>query len=422
MRLAILLIISENSFGQIRMRKSLTDSNFIKIPLRLPKLEVVSQKVKGNQIIVQAQSVLAWANCPICLNRSEKLIKDDRVRVVRDLNALQFQVFLHLRQRRFFCSVCQRRFRERFEFVADKARLTRRMQAFLLKQSRSNSLLKTAQNNCVSYRQMAYLCFAKGTNLALLCRDKRLPKRIGIDEFALRKGHIYASVISNQEKAEICGIGAGRTTETVTNLLGSDQKRLRRVRQVTLDMWKPFHRAVKKLLPTAERVIDRFHVERYFTKAVDRSRKRLAKEHPDWAKTLKKHRSLWVKHESDLDADERQIRSEMFQNLPELKRVVVIYQALRSWYQTPKEHSSAVQKLEILLRILKLSKIEELLDLAKMLENWKQEIANYFLSYATNGRSEGINTKIKLIKRASFGRLTFPHLRARIFLDFFHPT
>lgn len=212
------------------MRKSLTNSNFIKIPLRLPELELISQKIKGNQIIVQARSSFAWAKCPTCLTRSEKVINDQRIRLVRDLNALQLQVFLHLRQRRFFCQVCQRRFRERFEFVAEKARLTKRMQAFLLKQSRSNSLLKTSQNNQVGYRQTASLCFATGNRLVSCSEEKRLPKNIGIDEFALRKGHQYATVISNQEKPEICRIGQNRTTETVKQLFGNHKQRLKRGR------------------------------------------------------------------------------------------------------------------------------------------------------------------------------------------------
>lgn len=404
------------------MRKLLTKSNFIKIPLRLPAIEVISQKIKGDSVIVFAQARFSWAKCPICLTVSEQMLKDHRVRVVRDLNALQLKVFLHLKQRRFFCQKCRRRFRERFEFAAEKARLTKRMQAFLLKQARSNSIRKTSQNSSVGYRQTAYLCFAKGHYLASLKQQKRLPKHLGIDEFALCKGHRYATVISNSDRAEIYGIGENRTTETVTALLGHDPARLKRVRQVTLDMWKPFHKAIKERLPKASRVIDRFHVERYFTKTVDKYRKRLTKEHRTIAKTLKAHRCLLVKGESDLSPEQQQTRAELFRNLPELKRVTVIFQALRTWYQTKKEHSSAVQKLEILLRILKMSKIKEFLELAKTLETWKAEIANYFLSYATNGRSEGINTKIKLIKRAGFGRLTFSHLKARIFLDFFHPT
>ena len=350
------------------------------------------------------------------------MLKDDRVRVVRDLNALQFKVYLHLKQRRFWCLVCHRRFRERFEFVEEKGRLTKRMQAFLLNQSRSASLLKTAQNNQVSYRQTAYLCFAKGTRLASAWQKRRLPKLIGIDEFALRKGHRYATVIANQAKPEICGIGENRTANTVKDLLGDDRQRLKRVNQITLDMWQPFHQAVKELLPKAKRVIDRFHVERYFIKAVDKVRKRLAREHKELAKILKQHRHLLVKKTADLTDQQAESLTNLLAQLPQLKRVAAIFQGLRRWYQTKKSQSSALQKLEILLRILQMSKIEELLELAKTLEKWKVEIANYFLVYATNGRSEGINTKIKLIKRASFGRLTFSHLKARIFLDFLHPT
>lgn len=189
------------------MRKSLTNSNFIKIPLRLPEIQVISQRIKRDAVIVQAQSRFNSARCPTCQTVSETIRKDQRIRVVRDLNALQLKVFLHLKQRRFFCRICRKRFRERFEFVAEKARLTKRMQLFLLKQSRSNSISRTSNNNSIGYRQTASLCFAKGAGLAHLQQQKRLPKRIGIDEFAIRKGHSYATVISNQEKAEICGIG-----------------------------------------------------------------------------------------------------------------------------------------------------------------------------------------------------------------------
>lgn len=404
------------------MRKLLTNSDFIKIPLHLPEIEVLSQKLKRDSITVSVESRFDFAKCPTCSVVSTKRLKDDKIRLVRDLNALQWKVFLQVKQRRFLCLICHRRFRERFEFLAEKARLTKRMQAFLLKQSCSQSLLKTARNNQVGYRQTAYLCFAKGTQILRGKQHARLPKHIGIDEFALRRGHRYATVICNNEKAEICGIGENRTAQTVTDLFGTDQHRLKKVRQVVMDCWQPFHKAVREVLPKARRVIDRFHIERYFIKAIDKCRKRLAKEHKSLAKTLKKCRSLLVKTNADLTVEEQLSCSELFQQLPELKRAVRIFRALRRWYQTKKEHSAAVAKLKILLRILKNSAIKELVELAKMLESWQEEIANYFLSYSTNGRSEGINTKIKLIKRTGFGRLTFAHLQARIFLGFLHPT
>lgn len=400
----------------------LTDSNSIKVPLNLPELEILSQTVEQDSILVKVQAVSFQVPCPHCQTLADKLLKDDRFRLIRDLNALQMKVFLHLRQRRFWCRVCRKRFIERFSFVADKARLTKRMQTHLLQQLRSRSVLQTAFVSQVGYRQTAYLCFAKGLSLATLADSQPLPKRLGIDEFAIRKGQAYATALTNLEKAEICGIGKERTTETVKTLFGQNKTRLKKVREVVMDMWKPFHAAVKKCLPHAKRVIDRFHVERYFTKAVDKCRKRWQKSDQEIGKKLKSQRKLFITKSENLNEEEKQLRDKILQEIPELKRAVRILEALQNWYRTPKEQEDAEHKLRILIRILRLSKIKEMTELAKTLETWASEISNYFLSYASNGRSEGFNTKIKLIKRVGYGRLTFAHLQARIFLECFHPT
>lgn len=401
--------------------KLLTDSNFIKVPLNLPELMVLSQTVTKDSLRVTVQAVSSQARCPHCQTLSQQMLKDNRFRRVQDLNALHLKVFLYLRQRRFFCDICQKRFLERFSFLAEKARLTKRLQSHLLQQMRSRSILQTALANQVSYRQTAYLCFAKGSQMNTLANSQSLPKRLGIDEFALRKGHRYATALTNLEKAEICGIGEERTTQTVIKLLGTNKRRLKKVREVAMDMWKPFHAAVKKCVPHAKRVIDRFHVERYFTKAVDKCRKRWQKSDQEIGKKLKSQRKLFITKSKNLSSEEKQLRDEILQAIPELKRAVRLLEALQNWYQKPKEQPNAEHKLRILIRILRLSNIKEMVELAKTLENWTTEIANYFLSYASNGRSEGFNTKIKLIKRVGYGRLTFTHLQARIFLECFHP-
>jgi transposase len=399
----------------------LTDSNSIKIPLHLPELEVLSQTLKKESVQVKVQATSSQARCPHCQTFSQTVLRDDRWRFVQDLNALHLKVYLHLRQRRFWCQVCQRRFLERFSFLAERARLTKRMQAHLLQQLRSRSILQTALSNRVSYRQTGYLCFAQGSSLVTLADSQNLPKRLGIDEFATRKGHSYATALTNLEKSEICGVGEKRTAETVKTLFGKNKKRLKKVREVVMDMWKPFHAAVKECIPHAKRVIDRFHVERYFTKGVDKCRKRWQKSDKELGKKLKNQRKLFITKNANLSEEDKQLRDKILSEIPELKRAVRLLEALQNWYQTPKEQVSAEHKLRILIRILRLSKIEEMVELAKTLESWASEIANYFLSYASNGKSEGFNTKIKLIKRVGYGRLTFSHLQARIFLEAFQP-
>jgi len=52
-----------------------------------------------------------------------------------------------------------------------------------------------------------------------------------------------------------------------------------------------------------------------------------------------------------------------------------------------------------------------------MLENWMDEITNYFLNRDRSGFVEGINTKIKVLKRRCYGIFNLGHLFQRLVLD-----
>ena len=75
-----------------------------------------------------------------------------------------------------------------------------------------------------------------------------------------------------------------------------------------------------------------------------------------------------------------------------------------------------------LFNVLRSKDIDEGIALADVYENWYEEICNSFIKFGSktynNAICEGINNKIKAIKRSSFGILNFSHLRARVFLSF----
>lgn len=403
--------------------KQPTPSDSIKVPLNLPELRIIAQEISSdNTLLVKVEGHSQLASCPQCSNLSSIDVKDDHQRLLQDLAALAYKVILLVRERRFFCPKCRKRFLERFSFVAPRARLTKRLQKAIIKQAASKSLNKVAHEYQVSYRQVRYLVFAKGQHLVDLAVTKNLPKRIGVDEFATRKGHHYATVLTDLNDAHICGIEKDRSCESLKNLLGDKPARLKRVREVALDMWKPYHKAVRECLPRARRVIDRFHVQGYLSKAVSDYRKRLARENKENAEELKNSRWLLLKNESKLTDEEKQRRTELFDKFSLLKRCVYLIERLKNWYQTEKNRRQAEWQFRYWLKKLEETQVKELTQLAKKLKTWKAEIVNYFYSYASNGITEGFNTKIKLIKRVGYGRLTFEHLRAGIFLECYHPT
>jgi len=240
-----------------------------------------------------------------------------------------------------------------------------------------------------------------------------------VDEFAIRKGHKYATAIVGLTQHYIWGVAQERTKEALEGLLKAPGACAWRVKEAVIDMWEAFYLALKASLRNALIIIDRFHVERHLYEAVDSCRKRLSKGKKDCP--LKEARKLFLTPVGKLSKEQKLKRDELLKDYPELALSVHLADRLHRWYSIPKSRKKADNQLTYWLRRLIASNIAELVEFAKMVKDWRKYIVNYFVSRSTNGMSEGFNTKIKLIKRLGYGRLTFNHLAARILLECGHP-
>ena len=91
---------------------------------------------------------------------------------------------------------------------------------------------------------------------------------MGIDEFALRKGHRYDTILCDLEARDVLEVGDGRKKEEVVKLL----ERLSEpeaVKAVSMDMSASFRPAVQAALPKAQIVVDHFHVIQHVMKAFE---------------------------------------------------------------------------------------------------------------------------------------------------------
>jgi transposase len=92
------------------------------------------------------------------------------------------------------------------------------------------------------------------------------PQILGIDEFALRKGHKYDTILCDLDSREVLEGSSGRKKEEVVKLL----ERLDNpdgVKAVSMDMSASFRPAVQAALPNAQIVVDHFHVIQHIMKA-----------------------------------------------------------------------------------------------------------------------------------------------------------
>jgi len=91
----------------------------------------------------------------------------------------------------------------------------------------------------------------------------------------------------------------------------------------------------------------------------------------------------------------------------------VLKESFRDWYRGT-DRSKAEERLSLLEKTISNDYLAEFKELLHTLDNWRQEILNYFDYPITNGFVEGKNNRIKTIKRMAYGYRNMDNFRLRI--------
>ena len=96
--------------------------------------------------------------------------------------------------------------------------------------------------------------------------------RIGVDEIARKRGHVYMTVVYDLKGRRLVWAGEGRTRETLERFfIFLGEERSKRLEAVCCDMWRSYVNAVRARAPQAVIVFDKFHIVSHLGKAVDES-------------------------------------------------------------------------------------------------------------------------------------------------------
>ena len=250
---------------------------------------------------------------------------------------------------------------------------------------------------------------------------------IGIDEISLKKGHQdFVGIVTARRRDEthILGVLADRKKETIIKFFRSIPKRLRRtIRYVCSDMYDGFINAAKDVFGKQVRIVaDRFHVAKLYREGLEELRKkelrRLKRELP--AATDKKFKGvMWSlrKKEGDLTEDDKAALEQLFKYSPRLKQASVFRDQLTAIFDQQISRAQAKRLLNSWMGRITRSDIRCFDGFIKTLMARKDEITNYFIGRYNSGFVEGLNNKIKVIKRRCYGILNPRHLFQRIHLD-----
>lgn len=129
--------------------------------------------------------------------------------------------------------------------------------------------------------------------------------------------------------------------------------------------------------------------------------------------------SMWAfrKHPANLRPEERPILRTLFKHAPVLKQAYTFRLELTAIFEQDIPKAKAEKKIRAWINRVKVSKLTCFNKFIGTLEHWWDEITNFFHVRANSGFVEGLNNKIKVLKRRCYGIFNLEHLFQRIFLD-----
>lgn len=240
---------------------------------------------------------------------------------------------------------------------------------------------------------------------------------IGVDEVSYRKGHKYLTVIADHLGAGMIFATEGRTKKAVGEFfdeLGS--QRAEKLVAVTMDMAAPYIEEVQERAPNAELAFDPFHVVKLASEAVQEVRREEIRDNKGQpvAQVLKEARWSVLKTPESQTEQDRIRLSEVAALNQRVYRAYLLKEELRALYACSME--AAESHLEGWLAWASRSRLAPFVRVAKTLRHYRDGVLAAIRLGLSNGRLEGLNNKVGVIKRRSYGFHSASALIAMIYL------
>ena len=250
---------------------------------------------------------------------------------------------------------------------------------------------------------------------------------LGLDEVALKKGHNdYVVIVTarlSDDQLKILVVLPDREKDTVKAFLRRIPTRLQRtIHTVCTDMWPAYVNAVKEVLSQAVVVVDRYHVAKKYRGCADTLRKqelrRLKAELPEEQyQSLKGVMWSFRKNKADLGQAEVELLERLFSYSPSLKLAYDFREELTAIFEQDLTKVEATQAIEKWRKDVETSQLTCFDPFLTTLDTYLDEITNYFLRRDSSGFVEGLNNKVKVLKRRCYGLRNLDHFFQRLFLD-----
>lgn len=368
-----------------------------------PVGQEVTESAAGTRALIKLVAEAgAWPVCSGC-GQVTFLVHSYGRRRVRDLSLAHVRVTLEVPRRKVRCASCGIRV-EALSFVEPHWRFTKRFEKAVADLCRVLPIKHVA-----AYFDLAWHT-VKEIDQRRLQAEVGTPcyqglRRLAIDEIAVRKGHNYMTIILDLESGRIVWVGDGRCEATLSDFFSelTDEQR-NSIEAIAVDMSPPYRKGIGIWCPRAAVVYDFFHVvAKYGTQVIDAIRSRQVRLHAGTDREfIKGSRYLLLRNACTLNPDQRnQLQALLDVNQPLAIAYLLKDQLKKLW--TYKSEGWAQRALLQWTALAFDSGLPPLIRFAKGLLRHADGILNHCHFPIHTGRLEGINNKVKVIKRQAYG-------------------
>jgi transposase len=234
-----------------------------------------------------------------------------------------------------------------------------------------------------------------------------------------RRHHRYLTSVVDHRAGAIVWRAPGRNAATLRRFFDELGERRHSIRAVSIDMSGGYEKAIRDAVPTAEIAFDPFHVVRLAHRAVDQVRRdewnAHERSHTPTGRWIKGTRWSLLKAPEKQSIDQLALLGEVQQANRALYRGFLLKEELRLLYQL-EDPTLAPAHLDAWLAWASRSRLRPFMRLARTIRNHRDGVLAAIRLGLTNGRLEGLNSRIRLISHRSFGFHSAAPLIALVYL------
>lgn len=371
-----------------------------------PRIRILRQQVSGDARKAYLEAVpdkRFRPICHICGRRADRVHSQER-RWVRDLDFGPARVWIRCLYRKVICPNCQKTPIEELDLFDPYLRVTKRLARYIFGLSKIMTVQEVSRHLGLDWKTVKAID-QKFLEEQFGQTDYRGLRILAVDEISIRKGHRYLTVVLDYETGRVVWVGEDRKARTLRRFFsGMSREQRQALKAVVMDMWDPYIVAVRTKVPHVKIVFDLFHVVAQFSRIIDKVR------NSEYGKASKANKAVFKGAKYLLLRNRSNIRRfkdrRHLEELLRLNKVINVILILKDklkhiWtYRSRTWADKAISEWCALARAVNHPAVRKF---AKTLDRYRYGILNHCEYPIHTGRLEGVNNKIKVIKRRAYG-------------------